>query len=69
MVTFFLFYPGEEFVYTSWSNGEPNGDTQHCVTMNTQGEWQDRGCADVWKTICEKGKILLGLRLHTNNRH
>uniref|UniRef100_A0A3B4B766 C-type lectin domain-containing protein n=1 Tax=Periophthalmus magnuspinnatus TaxID=409849 RepID=A0A3B4B766_9GOBI len=49
--------------YQIWSFGEPNyGDRfETCVVMDTNGEWQDKGCNLLYGFVCFTGKRTQGL--------
>ena len=45
----------EQYTFTSWNSGEPNGGTsENCGATRKDGRWNDRQCSDTLKYVCEK---------------
>jgi len=45
----------EEVGYTNWKENHPNdgnGDGEHCVTVNSDGLWNDVNCEKEYFFLC-----------------
>ena len=40
--------------FQDWKKGEPNGDDEHCLTLEPSGFWHDVKCYRNEKYICER---------------
>jgi len=36
-----------------WRSGEPNGSSEDCGAMDTEGNWIDVGCNEDFRFVCE----------------
>ncbi|XP_041372946.1 galactose-specific lectin nattectin-like [Gigantopelta aegis] len=49
----------EIFQYQNWDSGQPSnyGGSEHCVTIRTNGKWNDNPCCENLHSICEKRRM------------
>ena len=48
---------GTAWSYTNWKSGQPNNggtDGQNCLSMNTDGTWDDVDCTTLRQYVCTK---------------
>ncbi|XP_043913734.1 pulmonary surfactant-associated protein D-like [Protopterus annectens] len=51
----FVYQDGQRLTYTNWGSGEPNNynNNEDCVTVSTDGEWNDVPCSLPYVVVCE----------------